>query len=220
MIELNLEEIDELTGIVHNDSSTLVELIQRYGKLYARKTVKSPKILGFSLDFLARYLCSREVKILERVKGLKGSQQIIEQDSPTSFISEYSGTLLKKAKSVPNDYFEKCREILELSHRRGVAYIDPDLMIDEKGNPVLIDLVASILYKPNGKVRSRIMKPFFEYVCEMNKRYLCRIKLKYLPNEVTSEEINEANKLTSLIYFLNVYHGINNFLKHSFINYQ
>ena len=183
--------------VIREDDTTLVVLYKDVG--YVRKTVK-PR---YNLDILARWLCAREVKALKKVRGLNGLQQLVEQDSEASFVSKYAkGIPLYKAKDIPHDYFDKLKVILAGMHERGVADLDfarpKDWIIDPNGNPIVIDLGAAVIYEPRHGIKSILMKPIFDYICKSNYRYMLKRKLKFLPNEMTQEEVDEAHKISIL----------------------
>lgn len=66
--------------IIFESPSTRIERFQDNGVDIVRKTVKGK---------FARLLTSHEVNVLRRLKGVVGVQELIEQDSPTSFTSRY-----------------------------------------------------------------------------------------------------------------------------------
>lgn len=184
-------------NMLYDARDTSVELINLNGLRCVRKNVKS--FLGSS--HLAEILCNHEVKVLERVRGVNGVQQLVEQDSRTSFISKYEpGVALRYSKNIPRDYFEKLSAILRNIHERGVADIDfahsTDLLVSEEGNPIVIDLASALIYDKN-KMSSFIKKPLFDYICKLNKKYIIRRKLRFLP-ELSSRKDEQESKLDLL----------------------
>ncbi len=193
-------DIRPLPAVIHENGASRVEIFNGPDGIYARKTVKAPAMFGIRISGMARYLCAREVGILEKLQGVEGVQQLIEQDSPTSFISRYiDGKTLKQTQQVPPEYFDKLSRILESVHGRGIADLDfahsDDLLVDKKGNPWIIDLTASVICEPGSNLFTRLA---FDYVCKLNKTYLLRRKAKYALGALTLDEQRQAETIGAL----------------------
>lgn len=187
-----------MTTIIYESKSTLVELMNDNCVETVRKTVKPPRIGHFEIKPLAAYLCSREVSALRKLQGLKGFQQLVMQDSGTSFISLYEkGVPIKKAHNLTPEYFAKLDKLVEEMHKAGVVDMDlghtRDILIDESGNPTIIDFGGAVVGSSGffGKL-------FFGYMQAMNHRYVLRKKKKYLPSCVTAEDEKEIRKIGAL----------------------
>ena len=190
--------------VIYQSPATTIEYFVRDGHELVRKNVTS---------LFGEFWCGREVKVLERLVGLPGVQQLAERDSPTSFVSEYiPGTTLLEATDLPNDYFDKLAAILESVHARGVADIDfahsRDLMVDKNGEPVVIDLACSVIYDSHAPM-APLIKPVFDYVRELNHRYLLSRRARFAPHTLTEEERLRADDVGMLANTWRVIQGNN-----------
>jgi len=209
LIQGKKEEPTGLVRVIYEDKSTRVEVFEKNGRMYAQKTVKPPVLFGFSLDFIARYMCGREVSVLERLQGIEGVQQLVVQGSPTSFVSEFiNGVSLKEAKAIPADFFDKLQGVLRAIYNRGIAdrhfRKSMDLLVGRDGNPYVIDLATALAYNPNGGVLSMMAKPVVDYIYRANERFLLRRKARYLPEKITPGEIAEGNNIGMLPWLYRV----------------
>ncbi|MFH2027940.1 MAG: hypothetical protein ABIJ08_02265 [Nanoarchaeota archaeon] len=206
----------------YEDPEVLIQRFVRDDIQYIRKEVKPMKIMGINLDSLAERLCEREIKILDRLKGIDGIPQVIEQDSPTSFIYQYiDGKMLLEVKKTPERYFDKLEALLNKVHERGVADIDfgdgEGILVRPDGSAAILDFAVAIVYDPNQGIRSKIVKPFFKYFCRLNREYLLRSKERRAPEELTPDELKEAHDIGSIERIWKTYQRIRKFVKYDLL---
>jgi len=206
--------------VIVEDSLVRTELITNRNEYFVRKKIKSPRLLRISLDFLAKFLCDREIRVLKRLESINGVPEFIEQDSSTSFIMSYiEGTPLKYADNLSRSYYNRLENILDQAHRRGVADLDfgnaKDILIQKNGEPAVLDWTCSLVYNPSHGLRARIVKPFFDYVCRLNKKYLLRSMSRKLPHEITPDEVNEGYNLGIIERVGSFYKRVRQFFKYS-----
>jgi hypothetical protein len=192
---MSLQVSVQASTVIYNNKKTLVERIELPDGIYARKTVKP--LFG---QHFAEGLCAREVRALEQLEGVPGIQQLVVQDSPTSFISTFiEGTTVRDAQTVPQGYFDRLATVLTTMHDYGVADLDfghsCDLMIDPEGNPHVIDLAASLVLKYEN---SWMKQKTFDWIKALNWQYLARRKVKYAPAEATDAEKKLAAKFNTI----------------------
>jgi len=99
-----------------------------------------------------RILYENEKKALQRLQGLKGVEEFVQQYPENSFISKHpSGKPLVKAEVIPSDYFYELRRLIASMHSIGIArlnYENPNaLLIDATGNPVITDFSQAVIYE-------------------------------------------------------------------------
>lgn len=171
---------------------TRIDYFEENWVAYVRKTVKWR---------FAHLMAAHEVKVLERLKGVKWVQELVRQDSPVSFISvfvEWETLREREWKEIPEDTFEKLRHILREIHSRWVA--DPDfahsvdIIITPSWEPVVIDLASSIVLEW-GKITSWFKLPVFKYIKQLNLKYLEKRKARYLPHLMTEAEREQAEEV-------------------------
>ena len=93
---------------------------------------------------LSKFLCSREVKILSILHWTRWVQQILEQDTPTSFIYQWiPGQSIKNSLEIPTNYFTQLQSIFDVVHEKWIVDVDMsnsnDWLLWVDGNPYLID---------------------------------------------------------------------------------
>tara|TARA_Y100000310_G_scaffold287633_1_gene312667 strand:- start:500 stop:1153 length:654 start_codon:yes stop_codon:yes gene_type:complete len=168
---------------IYESKSTKTEYFEIMGTPYIRKKIFGP---------FSERLCSHEVNVLNRLKGVSRVQQIVEQASPNTFISEYiPGESLLNSRNLAQNYFNELEKILGSIHSHNIADIDfahsTDLLVDPEGRPAVIDLASSIIYDKQ-KPSSFLVKPIFDYICSLNYKYLINRKARFQPEQMTKEE--------------------------------
>ncbi len=169
---------------LYESPETTIEKFRLNGVLVVKKVIKWK---------FAKLLCTHEVNVLRRLQWLEWVQQLVTQDSSTSFISTFiEGNTLLTEPNLPNDYFEKLTIILKRIHDKWVA--DPDfahsvdLLVDKEGNPHVIDLASAIIYNKKWFIIPLIIFPIFSYIKELNYKYIAKRKARFLPNQLTEHE--------------------------------
>jgi len=165
---------------------------------YIRKEFGSRKIWPFSR--LARYRCNREVAALMRVKGVPGLQQIVEKDSPTSFISKYEDGNPITSPGVTEDYFLKLEGLIDTTYKTGVVLLDlkttNGLLVDDQGNPKIVGFGAAIIYDP--QKNSRTWRKIFDSAYILSKAAMINRKQKLLVSQPSHKEIETMNQAAHL----------------------
>ena len=194
-----MDKTDKTDGRKFEKYMSTIEVFKMNGINHVRKTVQPPAIGSkrlMILGFLARIMCAYEVKALRALCGLKGVIQIVNQDSPTSFLSLYEeGTPIGMANNLTPAYFDKLDELFKSTHKRGVVDLDliheSDKWIDQDGNPILLDFgVAITCFVSRGGLKKRL----FDFLCDQHNLHRIELKRKYFPQEITPEERDKLEK--------------------------
>ena len=199
-----MDKTDKIDGTKFEKYMSTIEVFKMNGIYHVRKRVQPPAIgskrLVF-LGFLARMMCAYEVKALRTLCGLKGVVQIVNQDSPTSFISLYEeGTPIGMANNLMPAYFDKLDELFKSTHKRGVVDLDliheSDKFIDQNGNPILLDFGVAITCSVS---RGGLRKILFDFLCDQHDLHRIELKKKYFPQEITAEERKKVENPYTLL---------------------
>jgi len=183
-------------------SSSRLDRVTRFsydGVKYTRKEFIYPHIGGLRFDYLARHLCARQVNTLNRVKGVDGLQQIVEQDSPTSFISKFeSGKPINQGGKLLNrNYFDKLFGLMQTMYDKGVVLLDlrysNGLLVGEDGNPKIVGFGAAFTYDP--AINSKRWKKYFDYLFNQSLSTVAKRESNLLLNE-EREHIRDLRRTT------------------------
>ena len=139
----------------------------------------------------ARRTLRREARALASLEGLEGAPRLAGLVGTDAMLLErLDATRLPRRKvSVPSlEFFDRLNALAEEMHRRGWAHGDlrrTNILIDEAERPYLIDFATSWRAGPKaGALRRWILKHWIK----VDLVTLCRIKLSYHPDSLTSEE--------------------------------
>jgi hypothetical protein len=115
--------------------------------------------LGFvPLGWLGRWLCRREARMLERVRGIEGIPELYERQGRSAFVREYvEGCNLREyvqGRRPDSRFFPELRGILAAVHRRGISHNDlskpENVLVTPTGRPVLIDFQIATEFRGAG----------------------------------------------------------------------
>jgi hypothetical protein len=137
-----------------HDSWAATGLYQAAGQLAICKFNRQQSIGGLPMHWLGRLLGSRERKFLQRLAGIEGipadlgEVTVAGRVQPSVVAREFiPGEILSAATSLPADFFERLRHLLQAVHRQGVAYVDlhkpENVLVSDEGRPYLFDFQIS-----------------------------------------------------------------------------
>ena len=180
-------------GILRQPTSTrpIIRLVEENG---IQGVVKDFSVNGFIYrNLIGRFLLWRESYIYKRLKGIKGVPVFYRKISGLAFVvSKIPGNDLEhlsKGESLNLKFFQKLIRLIQKCHQHGVAHCDlkrsSNILIDECGNPHLIDWAAAILG------REFFLYPFtiiYKKFIDDDFKAVIKLKMRYCPQEITDEE--------------------------------
>lgn len=180
-----------------------IEIIEMGGSSYVIKTIQPPRIGAKRLRmfrFVAKFICRFEVKALNALRGLNGVNQLLFQNSATSFIARYVEVEpIGQSFRLTPAYFDALEDIFRSIYRRGVVDLDliheGDLKIDRNGNPVVMDFGNALTFR---QPCSGIRRMIFDFLCREHEIYRILVKKKYFARSLTSAERKKIQKAWSL----------------------
>jgi hypothetical protein len=169
----------------------ILRLVEEDG---VRGVVKDFSINRFAYrNTIGRFLLWREGRVYERLKGVKGIAVLYRKiDGLALVLSQIEGKDLERlsAEEKPDvRFFDRLSELIHECHGRGVAHCDlkrsANVMIDEQGNPHIVDWAAAITAKefciyPFTLIYERFIRDDFDAVT--------KLKIRYYPECISDEE--------------------------------
>ena len=199
-------------GVAYRYTSTLKEdffsanyLYERDGRAYVLKISRFRFIGAFAFQWLARLLHHREWKVYSRLDGTPGIPALAGRHGRDAYLHAFVPgvtlktyvTRLKKEgafdplEHIRDDFFPKLQTTLAEVHRREVGYADlskgENIIVDEKGEPWLIDFQISWPVRPSGPLRP-FSHAIYRAIAREDAYHLLKFKARYRPDQLTPEE--------------------------------
>jgi len=134
--------------------------------------------------WLARRLCRREARALERLAGLPGTPRLLAADAATLRREWIEGEPMQAAQPRDPAYFRAARALLARLHRQGVAHNDlakePNWLVTPAGLPALVDFQLALVAPRRGRL--------FRVLGREDIRHLLKHKRSYCPERLTARE--------------------------------
>jgi hypothetical protein len=180
------------TGFYENDA----------GRLAVLKMSRIEDFAGFSLAWIGRFLCRREVRFYNRLSDLPNVPRVIGLVGKNGFVHDYvPGRPLRKDKPVPDGFFRQLTDLLAELHRRDIAYLDTNkpenILLGDDGIHHLIDFQISWDLHDFGNWwlnrwwLRRLQREDFYHILKHKKRLR--------PDEMTPDELARAEHRSPLI---------------------
>lgn len=133
---------------------------------------------------LARLLCRREARALERLDGMPGTPRLIARDRSGLSRTWIEGRPMQVAKPRHADYYRAARRLVSALHRRGVAHCDlakePNWLVTPTGSPAVVDFQLARVSPRRGRL--------FRTLALEDHRHLLKHKRRYCPQSLTARE--------------------------------
>ncbi len=140
---------------------------------------------------LGPLLAWREARALRRLHGLAGVPDLLDRPDSRSVLMAYvpAVPITKAAHSDWPAFFAALDRLLEAMHERGVAHCDlrspGNTLVDEAGEPVLVDFVASVHDSRPWNMPGRWL---FGLCCGVDRKAVIKLKAIVAPELVTESE--------------------------------
>lgn len=176
------------------------------------KTYHEDRLGVLPLGWLGRWLCRREVKYLNAVGHIDGIPKILASIGKTTLVREFvPGRNLReygKYAGLRDDFFPRLKAMLARVHQAGISHNDlskpENILVDDSGNPVLIDFQIALGAPDRGWSLRRLLRPLIRYMQGVDRYHLLKIHRRFRPFDFTSDQIAAA-KRKGLIVHLHSY---------------
>lgn len=135
-----------------------------------------------------------EKYLLDKAAGMTGIPQVIGFESNKCLlITCINGAEIKQCRHrLEGGFFTKLLKLADDLHDRGLLHLDlghkSNIMVDDNGNPAIIDFNSSLFLPPN-----RFFRPLIRRLALVDRYSILRLKVKYRPQECTEEERNKVS---------------------------
>jgi predicted Ser/Thr protein kinase len=139
-----------------------------------------------------RWTLGREARGMIAAEGLTGVPRVLARVGRDAILLEMipGSTLAKPVSPPPLEYFNRLTALVAALHQRGVAHGDlrrTNLMIDERGQPYLVDFASAIVTRPG--VLGFIWRVAYRCCVQIDQSKLARLKAACYPNALTAAEV-------------------------------
>ncbi len=127
--------------------------------------------------------------LMDKLKGVAQIPQVIGlEDYNCLLISRIDGDEIKKSSHLLSDsFFDQLLQIADNLHSRGVLHLDlghkSNIMVDENGNPAIIDFNSSLYLPPNA-----FFRPLIRLLAMIDRYSILRLKIKFRPQDSNPAE--------------------------------
>ena len=175
------------------------ELILWRGRPAVRKTLDPIVRIPVLTAQFGRWVLWRELRQLERAKGVPGVPRVFARPAPNIYIREYfEGEALPRAPAPPVSFFRKLEVIVAALHERGITHNDlhkeANVIVRSDGSPGVLDFQLSLSLRP-GSDLYRLLVRFDRYHVVKNMRH--RTGCTLTPEE--SELVKSTRRLRALM---------------------
>ena len=154
--------------------------------------------LGIPCAWIGRFLRNREIGILKHLEDIDQFPNIIKLYGQNGLIYNYiEGKTLDEKPSVPDDFFDQLRALLETIHQRNICYMDlnkrGNILVGQDGRPYIIDFQISVFLPAKwcNWLRNAFQKEDFYH--------LLKHKRKLRPDLLTGQEHTHVKRPSFLI---------------------
>jgi hypothetical protein len=166
------------------------------GSLKVLKAARMQPFCGLGLLWLGRWLCRRELEILERLQDMDQVPHLVGRWGQTGFLYDYiEGQSLDEKPPIPDDFFDQLSHLLERLHRRRVCYIDlnkrGNILVGRDGRPYLIDFQISMVFRQNGRICQLLQKE--------DRYHLLKHKRRLRPDLMSEQERQDSYRKSTWI---------------------
>jgi hypothetical protein len=170
-----------VTGFYQNDR----------GQRAVLKVSRTEPFMGFSLDFIGRFLCRREMRFYQALADVPNVPPVLGKVGTTGFLHAFvEGRPLSKDKPVPDHFFDDLLALLEQLHERGIAYVDANkpenILLGDDGKPHLIDFQISWDLAELGN--TWLNRWWLERLKRADRYHVLKHKTRMRPEQVSAEE--------------------------------
>jgi len=155
------------------------------------KVSRTQPFLGLPLCWLGRWLCRREVEILQRLQDLDQVPHLVDRWGENGFVYDYiPGLSLDEKPTIPDGFFDELARLLERVHQHNLCYIDlnkrGNILVGQDGRPYLIDFQISLVFRSSG------------WLCRLFQRedqyHLLKHKRRLRPDLMTPQEREQSRR--------------------------
>ena len=156
------------------------------------KVGRQASFLFIPLGWVGRLLAAREQVALERLRDVEGIPKLIGRWGKTGIVREYiEGHPLTKGEHVPDDFHARLRELIDVTHERGMAYVDlekcENVLVGDDGRPYLFDFQISWYLPRRWGGELWPMRGLRRWFQEGDRFHLVKLQRRTRPDQLSPE---------------------------------
>ncbi|MEO5356353.1 MAG: hypothetical protein H7844_03525 [Nitrospirae bacterium YQR-1] len=157
-------------------------------------------IFGVLLRPLAQFFSRREYRIYEKVGDIAGVPKLGPRYGKRGYFHLFiEGVTLHEFKgTLPDDFFDNLKGIIEEVHRRRIFYLDlnklGNIIVATEGRPYLIDFQISMYFRPLKGITGRFVDWIFNSLIREDIYHLYKHKKRFRSDQMTPDEFELAKR--------------------------
>jgi hypothetical protein len=129
-------------------ATALYETVGAPGEMAVLKIQRTYPLYGFPMKWLGKRVANHEIRIYEKLQGVRGIPAFLGRVGPTGFLHAFiPGTDLHSDLPLTPQFFTELEELFAALHERHIAYVDSNkrenILYGEDRRPWLIDFQIS-----------------------------------------------------------------------------
>lgn len=197
MVNLNRNWLEKTPKqLVKKGASTKPDLyiIEIDGKNYIIKDIHKKNI--FYRLTIGPWLVKKEWNVYLRLSGIKGIPKVFNRIDRFAFLMEYiHGREIRRNDNLSSTFFNALEKIISEIHSKGVVHLDlrhkGNILVNENGEPFLIDFNSSLLFKKNGLLRRLL----FPILMKVDYGGFLKLKQRVCPFNMSPEEVSFLKRI-------------------------
>jgi len=174
------------------------------GRRVVLKMGRTADFLGLPLEWLGRWLVSREVRFYEQLQDVEGVPRLLGRVGPTAFVHEYvPGRPLRRCDRVNDSFFDRLEALVSAMHARGIAYVDleksENIIVGEDGSPYLIDFQISWQWPWRWGRNCWLARRLLRVFTSADRYHLAKHKRRCRPDLMDPSELAQSRRTGPLI---------------------
>jgi hypothetical protein len=167
------------------------------------KMGRTHEYAGIPMCWLGRFLCNREIRFYQRLADVDAVPAMLGRLGKTGLIHAFApGRPLARYKPVPDGFFAELESLMQLLHRRGVAYVDTNkpenILLGSDNRPKLIDFQISWdLYDFGDNLLTRWL---LRRLQREDLYHIRKHRRRMRPDELSDSQKAQAKQKSSLIH--------------------
>lgn len=174
----------------------------RDGERYVLKLSDFRFLFGLLLRPFAIWMSSHEYKIYKMVEDIDGIAELGPRYGWRGYFHKYieGNTLheLGTKATLPDDFFDGLKAIIEELHRRRIFYLDlnkrGNIILGEDNKPWLIDFQICQYFKPRRGLLGKWSDKIFNKLIQEDVYHIYKHKRKFQPDLITKDELKLSQR--------------------------